>query len=429
MSRAINTITAATAVDGATNLNIDSGTLFVDTTNNMVGVGTASPSAKLNVYDASSAIALVQGDTNAQIIVNRASADGSAPNLVFRKARGSVASPTAVASADALGVLNFQGFGGTNNRNLARISGNVETYVSDGDISANLIFLTSPAGGVTPTEKMRITAAGDVGIGTASPSGRLHVVAATNTNFYTSSGTTQYQLNSILNGNNANLYYGVEGSSTGRTDVGGTLDNASFFGSRTAHSVQLISNNAARMTIDSSGNLLVGKTSLSTSTIGFQFDLPNQKIASGANGGATAFFNRNGDNGTVVQIARDGAEKGGISVTTTAVAYNTTSDYRLKTNLEPISSGINRIKQLPVYRFNWIADESGNKVDGFVAHEAKVIVPECVTGEKDAVDADGNPVYQGIDQSKIVPLLTAALKEAITKIEVLESKVAALEAA
>ena len=170
--------------------------------------------------------------------------------------------------------------------------------------------------------KLLVDSSGNVGIGTTNPSGRLHVVAATNTNFYTSSGTTQYQLNSILNGNNANLYYGVEGSSTGRTDVGGTLDNASFFGSRTAHPVQLISNNAARMTIDSSGNLLVGKTAPSTSTVGFQFDLANQKIASGANGGASALFNRNGDDGMIVQIARDGTVEGTISVSGTTVSYN-----------------------------------------------------------------------------------------------------------
>ena len=99
------------------------------------------------------------------------------------------------------------------------------------------------------------------------------------------------------------------------------------------------------------------------------------------------------------------------------------SDYRLKTNLEIISDGIIRLKQLPVYRFNWISDLEGNKVDGFIAHETKSIIPESVFGEKDAVDSKGEPIYQKIDQSKIVPLLAAALKEAIAKIEDLENKI------
>ena len=82
--------------------------------------------------------------------------------------------------------------------------------------------------------------------------------------------------------------------------------------------------------------------------------------------------------------------------------------------------------QLKPSRFNFKAEPNA-VVDGFIAHEAQEVVPECVTGTKDEVDDDGNPVMQGIDQSKIVPLLTAALQEAIAKIEVLESKVAALE--
>jgi hypothetical protein len=87
---------------------------------------------------------------------------------------------------------------------------------------------------------------------------------------------------------------------------------------------------------------------------------------------------------------------------------------------------VDRLNQLQVHRFNFIADPD-KTVDGFIAHEAQAVVPECVTGTKDAVDADGNPVYQGIDQSKLVPLLTAALQEAIGRIETLEAKVAALE--
>ena len=122
-----------------------------------------------------------------------------------------------------------------------------------------------------------------------------------------------------------------------------------------------------------------------------------------------------------------GTVVGTIQTTSSTTAYYTSSDYRLKENVTPVTDGITRLQQLKPSRFNFIADV-GTTVDGFLAHEVQDIVPEAITGEKDAVDEDGNPVYQGIDQSKLVPLLTAALQEAIAKIETLEAKVAALEA-
>ena len=107
-------------------------------------------------------------------------------------------------------------------------------------------------------------------------------------------------------------------------------------------------------------------------------------------------------------------------------SYRTTSDYRLKENQVAIPNGIERVKQLSPYRFNWISTPA-KTVDGFFAHEVQTVVPEAVSGSHNAVDDDNNPVYQGIDQAKLVPLLTAALQEAIAKIETLETKVAALE--
>tara|TARA_R100000458_G_C8266913_1_gene241927 strand:+ start:41 stop:715 length:675 start_codon:yes stop_codon:yes gene_type:complete len=105
---------------------------------------------------------------------------------------------------------------------------------------------------------------------------------------------------------------------------------------------------------------------------------------------------------------------------TTGINYNTSSDYRLKENNVLISDGITRLKTLKPYRFNF-KESPSITVDGFFAHEVTA-VPEAITGEKDGTE------MQGIDQSKLVPLLTAALQEAITKIETLETKVAALEA-
>ena len=120
---------------------------------------------------------------------------------------------------------------------------------------------------------------------------------------------------------------------------------------------------------------------------------------------------------------------GGISMDSdnAGITVATSSDYRLKENISDMTGAIDRVKALKPKRFNFKVDEDKKIKDGFLAHEAQEVVPEAVTGEKDAMK-DGEIAPQGIDQSKLVPLLTGALQEAITKIEVLESKVAALEA-
>ena len=102
-------------------------------------------------------------------------------------------------------------------------------------------------------------------------------------------------------------------------------------------------------------------------------------------------------------------------------SYNTTSDYRAKQNIVDLTGATARLKQLSPKRFNFIAYPDGSLVDGFIAHEVQSVVPEAITGTHNEVDADGNPVYQGIDQSKLVPLLVATIKE-------LEARITALEA-
>ena len=145
------------------------------------------------------------------------------------------------------------------------------------------------------------------------------------------------------------------------------------------------------------------------------------------------------NNKTGMSFRSASTERGNIFFLDSGVAFNTSSDYRLKENVTSISDGITRVKQLIPRKFNWIIDESNTPVDGFLAHEVSSTVPEAISGTKDAAatqeDVDsgrsqtiGDPIYQMIDHSKLVPLLTAALQEAITKIETLETKVAALEA-
>ena len=131
--------------------------------------------------------------------------------------------------------------------------------------------------------------------------------------------------------------------------------------------------------------------------------------------------------GAAVRFKVDGNVVGQIGQSTTATTYGTSSDYRLKENVADMTGALARVKQLAPKRFNFIAD-ADTTVDGFLAHEAQAVVPEAITGTHNEVDEDNDPIYQQIDQSKLVPLLTGALQEAIAKIETLETKVAALEA-
>ena len=113
----------------------------------------------------------------------------------------------------------------------------------------------------------------------------------------------------------------------------------------------------------------------------------------------------------------------------TTIAYRTSSDYRLKENVTAFTDGITRLKQLNPVRYSWIIDEKSEAdQDGFLAHEVQDVVPIAAGGKKDEVDDNGKIVPQGIDHSLLVPLLTAALQEAIAKIETLEASNAALEA-
>jgi len=122
----------------------------------------------------------------------------------------------------------------------------------------------------------------------------------------------------------------------------------------------------------------------------------------------------------------DNTEEGNIKIAVTSTQYNTSSDYRLKQNTVTLANGITRLKQLKPYNFEFKKDP-GVVVDGFFAHEVQETVPQAASGTKDAVKGDGSIDPQSIDHSKLVPLLTAALQEAISKIETLETKVAALE--
>lgn len=149
--------------------------------------------------------------------------------------------------------------------------------------------------------------------------------------------------------------------------------------------------------------------------------------SSGGTSNAVAAFQINASSGTrYVQTFYNssGTLAGSISIpssTATTTGFNVSSDYRLKENIDYTWDATSRLKDLKPARFSWIADDTNTLVDGFIAHEVSDIVPEAVAGEKDAVDEEGNPEYQGIDQAKLVPLLVKTIQELEARITALES--------
>jgi hypothetical protein len=165
--------------------------------------------------------------------------------------------------------------------------------------------------------------------------------------------------------------------------------------------LKMFSVGTERMRIDSSGNLLVGKSSNVVTTAGVNI-FPTGDVYSVA-AGSSSFdnmrFYRNGSASAV----------GTITTTSSATSYVTSSDYRLKENIAPMTGALATVQALKPVTYKWKTD--GSDGQGFIAHELAEVVPDCVTGEKDAVDAEGNPQYQGIDTSFLVATLTAAIQE------------------
>jgi len=271
---------------------------------------------------------------------------------------------------------------------------------------------------ITFTQAMTLDASGNLGLGTTSPKAN--------------SGYATLTLNNATNG-------GVVQFTQADTTIGQLFFDGNGGTLRTSGSTSLVfgTANTERARIDTSGNLLVGTTSggvyngilgrLEVVTTTTNYTAATFKNATA--GQQTVSIWNATDSGTRYFVEfSDGstrATRGSITSNGTTTAYNTTSDYRLKEDVAPMTGALAKVAALKPVTYKWKVD--GSDGEGFIAHELQAVVPQCVTGEKDAVDAEGNPVYQGIDTSFLVATLTAALQEMKAIIDDQAARIAALE--
>jgi hypothetical protein len=436
--------------------------------NGDVGIGTNSPSELLHLSSTGPARLLIEADTdnitetdNAQIILTQ---DGGAVvgNLGYKTNTNSLEITNNYAAADGILTLGTSGIErmrigylgnvGIGTTSLTAISSSVATlslgstsastsggiaFQANGVVKAynyvasNYLY-SQTVGGIgqifyiAGSERMRIhNTTGNVGIGTTSPRSKLQVEGVTGSvpalgaaaSAAQIGGSTYGTLFSTLTSGTGVIQQGRSDGVTltfpllinpngGNVGIGTTSPNSKLHVAGTvSHSTPLANFNG------SVGSGVYGTVSVRVDNINY--------------GTAMKFYRSSTADNNAIGFQNGASTVGSISIGTSSTSYNTTSDYRLKENLTAITDGIYRLKQLKPRRFNFIGN--ADVVDGFIAHEAKEVIPESVTGEKDEVLPNGDPVYQGIDQAKIVPLLTAALQEAISKIEQLETRIQTLE--
>jgi hypothetical protein len=245
---------------------------------------------------------------------------------------------------------------------------------------------------------MRIDSSGNVGIGTSSP-----VALGAGYGTLTINGSTQGDIQLQANGTSNGFMYG-NASDSGA----GTLTNTPF---------KLFTNSTEQMRIDSSGNLLVGTTTVQSA-----------KIVALTTGNASISCAQTGTSGDQIYFRTSTSTLAGYITcpTATTTSYVSLSDYRLKENTTPMTGALAKISALKPCTYTWKADGSAGQ--GFIAHELQAVVPDCVVGEKDAVDEEGNPKHQGIDTSFLVATLTAAIQELKAIIDTQAARITALEA-
>ena len=466
-------------IEGDTNANL----FFVDASNDRVGLGTSSPQERLDLAGNGASFLRWEHDgqngsysTSAGVLrigpffaaTDRELAlfgDNSSGFWVTTGANSSLNLGTNKISRIFISSGGNVGIGTTSPATPFHVNGNVtitDKIIHEGDTDTLIRFPTINTFSIETdgSERARIDSTGRLLVGTStsvdigSGSSSLLQVKATDSG-EGSIAASFYRFSSDAVGGIIALGKG-RGSATGIVQDNDSLGEIRFGGSDGTDIVNYGASIAAEVDGTPGANDMPGRLMFSTTADGGSFPTERMSIlatgdvcanastrsniasSAGTNGGFKFVANTTDASVCCEGFAVSTAARyhiaftnpngvvGSISTNGSATAFNTSSDYRLKENVVPLTGAIDRVQQLKPSKFNFKADPS-KTVDGFLAHEAQAVVPECVTGEKDAVDENGKPQYQGIDQSKLVPLLTAALQEALAEIESLKARVTALE--
>lgn len=362
----------------AGDLTVDTTTLKVDSTNNRVGIGIASPATTLESKTTTSGAPATSGTTPANVALRLAS--------------------TATTGIIDMGMNSSSPFiQATDSGDLSQ-KYNLALNPNGGNVG---IGTSSPASALT-VEKGNVTGAGQWASSAIALTNPTNIGAYSQIGFgYTPSQT------------NASSYIGYVSTNQGASGYGDLV-----FGTR---AVNTDTQPTERMRITSGGAMLLA----TTTNLG-----SNARMSLRFDGGGTQYgLELKQDTDSTYAIAFRNSSStfiGGLNTTASAVSLVSVSDYRLKENVTYDWDATTRLNQLKPARFNFIG-EANTTVDGFLAHEVShnhagnPLVPDAVVGTKDAVDDDGNPVMQMFDQSKLVPLLVKTIQE-------LEARITALEA-
>jgi hypothetical protein len=469
---------AVTGPKLADNLNYDSGTLYLDSTNNRVAIGSTSSLEKLRV---AGNIEVLNDDADGYIWFHDAGTRSWAVGSVQSTGKFSINYSSNFSSAERLTIdpngftslntttgnerLNVAGAIGSSGASANFGAGDERIIMDYTGSVARIGHVNGASGSAKPlqfliagSERMRIDSSGNVGIG------------ATPETTFAQKRTLRLSTTASLIAGNAyypypyyvanNLYYDSSDNLKYIASSGGALldVNAHLGGRFTFYTAPTGTSGASasiteRMRLTTEGHLCLNKTSDSfNDSVGISVNGAAGLIRIERNNDPSLQLNRMNANGEIVQFFRGAGNKvGNITGNTSSTSYNTSSDYRLKENVEYDFDASTRLKQLKPARFNFIAD-ADNTVDGFLAHEVQSVVPEAITGTHDGMrdeeyevtpaveatyDDDGNilteevpavmatrsvPDYQGIDQGKLVPLLVKSLQEALTEIDSLKAR-------